>query len=124
MRFVMPLATPPWFSYANGITNLIMQYYPRVIELLIGVQFAEFFKEMEMLQYYKMELYGEEMGRVRAGIKNHGLIGIMRNDTTERFNQETNELEWFQSARAAVGRGGAWARRPGDSYYISPNDYT
>ena len=118
------LATPPWFTYRECVTNLILQYYPGVIECLVGIAYAEFFKESDLLTYYDMKLFGEEMGRVRSGIKKHGIIGTMRNDTNSRFSQETQELEWFQSARAAVGRGGAWARRPGDSYYISPNDYT
>jgi len=117
------LAWPPWFAYGDCVTNLIMEYYPRVIECLIGLQYADFFKETEELAYYHNELYGDEMGSIRPGLKNIGLVGTMRKDTIMRYSQETGEVEWFPSSRAAVGRGGAFRRQPSDTYYISPSEY-
>jgi hypothetical protein len=91
---------------------------------MVGICYAEFFKDMDLLNYYKLELYGEEGGRARAGIKQHGIIGTMRIDTATRSGQEADEVEWYKSARSAMGRlGGTWSRQPGDSNYISPSGY-
>lgn len=117
------LAYPPWFGYQGSATNLIMMVYPRLVECLIGIQYAEFFKEWEAKKAYEAEIWGDAGGKFGSAIPNSGIVGRMKKDTCERASQETGELEWHASSRGAIGRNGGYHRTPGDAYYVGPGNY-
>ena len=117
------LAVPPWYQVGDCVSNTILEYYPRLLKCFVGLEYAQFFKESEQEEYYHREIYGAEMGSFRPGLPRHGIVAQMRKDTIQRWEQQSQELAWYPSARAALGRGGSWRRQPGDSYYVSPSDY-
>lgn len=117
------LATVPFFTYMNSVTNLMLMYYPRAIECLIGMMYADFYKDTVGFQKYAYELYGDNDGAIRAGQKSCGIIGSMQRDTEEKYRQQNEELAWTESSRSAVGRGGSYRRSPLDPYYSSPTPY-
>ena len=117
------LAYPTWFQLDNGITNLMLMHYPRAVQCIVGMQYARWFKEAELFELYRKELYGDARGRVRSDIPDYGIIGLMKKDTNRRLGQDTQEIEWHASSRAATGRGGSYRRSPYDSYYIGPGNY-
>ncbi len=118
------LAYPPWFSSGGSYTNLMLQYYPRVMHCLAGLEYAEFFHEVKMVQYYMRELFGDtDRGHIRSDIANAGLVGKMKFDTIKREQQDTEEIGFYQSSSDAVGRDGTYRRLPGDSHYFGPSGY-
>lgn len=117
------MAHPPWFQHNNSVTNVLLIQYPRLIEMLVYIQYAEFFKEWEIKEKCEREIWGDAQGRVAASIPNWGIIGRMKLDTQARMGQQTTEMEWHQSARDALGRGGGYQRNLYDPYYYGNTPY-
>lgn len=116
------LAIPPWFHLGGSWTNLILAYYPRVMDCLAMMYYAEYFNEWEQREQYRKVLYGETNGRPFAGT-NGGLIGQMKSDTWKRNEGQQPELEWADSSRAMIGRAGKYKREPGSAYYADPGTF-
>lgn len=114
------LAYPPWVSLGGDWTNWMFQYYPRCIELLVKICYAEFYHEVEAKKDYMRDLYGDAGGKVRSEVPFGGLIETMKNDTWKRNEQRTQELPLGKSSLDAVGRGGYARRGPGGPYYQNP----
>lgn len=118
------LAYPPWIGEGPGMTNWMLFYYPEVIQLLVKLQYAEHYHELQALQAYQRELYGDGGGRNRSDIPYPGLLADMKTDTYKRDEQQSQEVPWYRSSREAVGRGGQYSRSPGDAWYTGPTGYT
>ena len=116
------LALPPWFSVGGSWTNLILAYYPRVMDTLAMMYYAEYFGEWEQRKAYRQILYGDSHGKFMTGT-DHGLIGMMKADTLKRNEEAQPELEWADSSRAMLGRGGKYKREPGAAYYADPGTF-
>jgi hypothetical protein len=118
------LAYPPWYTSGSSQSSLLLRYYPRAMMSLVGLEYAEWFHEPQMMDYYTKQLYGDtDDGKVRGDIANSGLVGKMKRDTIKREWGDIDELGYFESVSAAIGRDGAFGRNPGDSYYTSPPFY-
>ena len=117
------LAYPQWFASGQEWTNILLFYYPRVIQALVMMIMAEHHHEDTIWTKWSKILYGDARGRVRSDIADWGLVGAMRTDTWRRWGQQSTDLEQHDSLRAAVGRGGYGNHDIGSSYYTSPTPY-
>lgn len=123
--FGFQLAYPPWMTQANGDrVNLLSYYYPRLLELLVRLEFAEYYSEIKMEQSLIEKIWGStDRGINRADIPRAGIIGRMKNDTDRRIFQDITEDGFWRSAVEAVGRGGRFNHRPGAQFYYGPSGY-
>lgn len=118
------LALPPWVQVGTAWTNLILQYYPKLILGLCGMQYAEWFHEPQQYEFYKRMVYGDtDYGATRGDIPNWGLIGKMKQDTNRRPFQENHETGYWDSISEAVGRDGYDRQGPGGLYYDGPSGF-
>lgn len=114
------LAYPPWIGYGPNVTNWMLMYYPELVQTLVKMQYAEHYHELQALQYYERQLYGDAGGRNRGDVPFPGLLADMKMDTYKRAEQQSQEMEHYISSRQALGRGGFYSRQPGDPFYMDP----
>ena len=118
------LALPPWVQVGTAWSNLILQYYPKLILGLCGQQYAEWFHEPQMAAFYKQMVSGDtDYGAVRSDIPNWGIIGHMKADTNRRLFGEHHETGHHDSISAAIGRDGYEGRGPSGLHYNGPSGF-
>lgn len=118
------LAVPPWYSDgSSSYYNILSRYYPRVLQYLAFLAYADHHHETGLYDHYAKKLYGTNRGRVRSDIPDHGLIGAMRIDTMNRWSQQTSDLPTNTSIAEAVGRGEPGYTRDQGNYYTSPPNW-
>lgn len=118
------LATIPFVPDGASRTNLLLETYPRVVMQMAGLEYAEYYHDDKMLQFYYRELYGQtDSGKIRGDMNWEGSIGRMKRDTLRRFMQDSDELPQWKSVAESVGRGGPGSHSPFESNYYGPPWY-
>lgn len=97
----------PTTNVSSTTTNRLFQEYPEVAITAGLLCSAEYFGEMQQIQYFRQKLWGEPsraaLGKLSA---NSGLIGQMIRDSKRRREQEDQTIPQYRGARGAVGRSG------------------
>ena len=118
------LAYPPSYPSGSDVSNLILRYYPNLIQYLVMMEYADWFNEPQRYAQFKMKLYGDtDRGVVRSDLLNCGLIGKMKMDTDRRYGQMSEESPFYESLTDSVGRNGYSTHRPGSGYYLGRPGY-
>ena len=116
------LATPPWIGSGDNAVNFITKYYPRMVKLVAGLCYSDFFHDAKMYAKYSRELFGDtDDGKNTSNIPNGGLVGKMKRDTQFREIQEADEMPYYASMSESLGRGGYNSHYPGAPYYLGPS---
>lgn len=116
------LATPPWIGSGDFAVNFITKYYPRMVKLVAGLCYADFFHDAKMYSKYSRELFGDtDDGKNTSNIPNGGLVGKMKRDTEFRDIQESDEMPYYASMSESLGRGGYNSHYPGAPFYLGPS---
>lgn len=105
---------PIYMDNAFNKYNQFLNFSPRVVELYCLIQVADYFDEPNLSLKYERSLYGDPPKGLHTAIQmKTGLLGNLVLDSQKAISQSQKTLQFFQSAKEAVGQGGpgrGWTR--------------